>query len=495
MTAAEERSEDSIRFSLALTIGIMISALLVALGGIVTYYTYENQKKTALLNTEKIFQFSSIQTEEKLFTMIHSVESFVAVSSALKSIGRNNVENLSLLLPYFNQSFQSLPWMTSFYAGLDDGSFYMIQALRDNEFLREVYSAPEEAVYAVKTISASEGDGQGRMEFRFYDGSLVLLQRRIEPYDGYDPRQRNWYMDGIAGSETVITAPYIFFSSKQIGITVAHALDGGEGVVGADTVLTTLAHLLQKQKLTSSTRIVMMEKDGTFILSADSGDLEQLQNRQKTEKAVSLHIDEMTSHAVRSVYNQLVARGVEGGRMLQVDGRKWFGHSRQLSGAGESGIYLTIVSPFEELMVNARANRRRNLLIILSVMTAAVAFGLYLSRRIAGSLHDLSAQAESVRDFQLSSPVAVHSRINEVDHLADSMGVMQAAINRFVEIARALSAEKEMERVLEMIVGEAQSVADADGGAIGLVSDDGRSFSYLLVRNRVTGVHLGGVGE
>ncbi|MBW1635373.1 MAG: GAF domain-containing protein, partial [Deltaproteobacteria bacterium] len=494
MTPARKRSKNSIRFSLALTIGIMISTLLVSLGGIVTYYTYENQKKTALLNTEKIFQSSSIQTEEKLFTMIHSVESFVAVSSALKSIGRNNVENMSLLLPYFNQSFQSLPWMTSFYAGFDDGSFYMIQALRDSESLREVYSAPKEAAYAVKTISAAEG-GQARMEFHFYDTSMVLLQQRIEPYDGYDPRQRSWYMDGIAGSETTITAPYIFFSSRQIGITVAHALDGGEGVVGADTVLTTLAHLLQKQKLTPSTRIVMMEKDGTFILSADSSDLEQLQNRQKTEKTVSLHIDEMTSPAVRSVYNQLVARGVEGGRMLRVDGRKWFGHARQLSGVGKNGIYLTIVSPFEELMVNAQANRRRNLLIILSVMVIAVAFGLYLSRRIAGSLHDLSAQAESVRDFQLSSPVAVHSRINEVDHLADSMGVMQAAINRFVEIARALSAEKEMERVLEMIVGEAQSVADADGGAIGLVSDDGRSFSYMLIRNRVTGVHLGGVGE
>jgi len=494
MASTRKKSENSIRFSLALTIGIMISALLVALGGIVTYYTYENQKKTALLTTEKIFQSSSIQTEEKLFTMIHSVESFVAVSSALKGIGKNNIENLSLLLPYFKQSFQSLPWMTSFYAGLSDGAFYMIQAIRHNELLRKVYSAPAESAYAVKTISA-EAAGQVRMEFRFYDSDLTFLQRRTEPYDGYDPRQRNWYQDGIATGETVITSPYIFFSSRQIGITIAHTLDGGEGVVGADTVLTTLAQLLQKQKLTPSTRIVMMEKDGTFILSADPGDLAQLREKRKNGRAVSLHVGEMTSQAVRSVYEMLVARGLEGGRTLRVDGRKWFGHARQLSNVGKSPLYLTIISPFDELMVNARANRRRNLLIILSVMAVAVALGLYLSRRISGSLHDLSAQAESVRDFQLSSPVAVHSRISEVDHLAEGMGVMQAAINRFVEIARALSAEKDMGHVLEMIVSEAQSVTDADGGAIGLVSDDGKIFSYMLVRNRVTGVHFGGVGE
>jgi HD-GYP domain-containing protein (c-di-GMP phosphodiesterase class II) len=494
MVPAKKRSADATRFSLALTIGIMISSLLVALGGIVTYYTYENQKKTALLTTEKIFQASSIQTEEKLFTMIHSVESFVAVSSALKSIGRNNIENLSLLLPYFSQSFRSLPWMTSFYVGLRDGTFYMIQALRDDELLRQQYDAPGEAVFAVKTIT-TEDSGLKRMEFRFYDVDLTLLRQRMEPYDGYDPRKRSWYTDGMAAGEAVITSPYIFFSSRQIGITVAHALDGEEGVVGADTVLTTLVHLLQKQKLTPSTRIVMMEKDGTFILSADPHDLGQLLKKRETDRTVDLHVEELNSDAVLSVYKLQVAEGLEGGRIFRVDGRKWFGHARLLTDMGKSSIFLTIVSPFDELMVNARENRRRNLLIIFSVVMIAVAFGLYLSRRIAESLHDLSAQVESVRDFKLSSPVTVHSRISEVDHLADGVGVMQAAINRFVEIARALSAEKQMDRVLEMIVSEAQSVAGADGGAIGLVSDDGKSFSYVLARNSVTGVHLGGAGD
>ena len=494
MAAVKNRSKDNVHFSLALTIGIMISVLLVALGGIVTYYTYENQKKTALQTTEKIFQFSSSQTEDKLFSMIHSVESFVAVSSALKAVGGTDVENLSILLPYFNQSFISLPWMTSFYVGLSNGAFYMIQAIRDNALIRNVYSAPQDAAYAVKTVIPAE-DGEIRMQFWFYDGDLTLLDKRREKHDGYDPRQRNWYSEGISTKKTVITNPYIFFSSRQIGITVAHSLDGGGGVVGADTVLSTLSHLLQKQKLTPSTQIVMMEENGRFILSADQQDLDQLQQRSEIDRTSELHVNELTNVAVHGVYRELVAKGIEGGRVIRVNGDKWFGHARQLIRGKKGGIYLAIVSPFDELMTNARATRQRNLLIIFSVMTIAVGLGLYLSRLIAGSLHDLSVQAESVRDFELSKPFAVHSKISEVDDLADTMSVMQSAINRFVEIARALSAEKQMERVLEMIVSEAQSVTDADGGAIGLVSDDGKSFSYVLVRNKVTGVHLGGVGE
>lgn len=494
MAAEKKGLQNNVRFSLALTIGIMISLLLVALGGIVTYYTYENQKKTALQSTEKIFQFSSRQTEEKLFSMIHSVESFVAVSSALKGFGMSNVENLSILLPYFHQSFIALPWMTSFYVGLNDGAFYMIQAIRDNELIRNVYSAPKDAAYAVKTLLPGVG-GEIRMQFWFYDGDLALLDKRIENYDGYDPRKRSWYSDGIVAKKTVITAPYIFFSSRQIGITVAHSLDGGEGVVGADTVLTTISQLFEEQKLTPSTQIVMMEENGRFILSADLQDLDQLQQKREIDRTSELHVNDLNNQAVQGVYRELVAEGIEGGRVIRVDGEKWFGHARQLMGGKRSGIYLAIISPFNELMVNARATRLRNLLIILSFMAVAVGLGLYLSRRIAGSLHDLSAQAESVRDFQLSQPFAVHSKISEVDDLADTMTVMQSAINRFVEIARALSAEKQMEKVLEMIVNEAQSVTDADGGAIGLVSDDGKTFSYVLVRNKVTGVHFGGVGE
>jgi len=494
MAAAETRVKHKIHFSLALTIGIMISSLLVILGIGITYYTYENQKRTALETTEKIFEFSSRQTGDKLFSMIHSVESFVAVSSALDSIGGGEMENLSLLLPYFNQSFTTLPWMTSFYVGYNDGAFYMIQAIKNNELIRNAFSAPEKAAYAVKIIVPAS-DRKFRMKFQFYGSDLHLLEKRTEDYDGYDPRGRGWYSDGISSEEPVITSPYTFFSSRQIGITVAHALTGKRGVVGADMVLAAISQLLQKQKLTPSTQIVIVGEEGRVFLSAEQSDLLQIRNLKKSSEAAELYVKELENQAPYHVYQELVAKGVEGGKIVGVNGRKWFGHARQLVAAKQSGIYLVITSPLSELMVNARATRQRNLLIILSVVVVAIGLGLYLSNRIAVSLCDLAVQAESVRDFQLSRPFGVHSRISEVDGLADTMMMMQSAINRFVEIARALSAEKQMERVLEMIVSEVQSVSNADGGAIGLVSDDGKNFTYVLVRNKVTEVHFGGISK
>jgi len=397
---------------------------------------------------------------------------------------------MSILLPYFMQSFITIPWMESFYIGYNDGSFYMVQAIRGNKKIQQATSAPDQAAYTMKTIPPGMGNNK-QVQFSFFDSELTLLETRKEDFDGYDPRKREWYKAAISKNRIEITKPYLFFTTQQIGVTMAHSLRQGTGVVGADSVLTAIAGLLRKHKITPSTQIVLLDSRGQLILSADDADLTRLQESRKSDQDGMLHVQDLENQAASLLYKKSIAENQEGGHVVEIGDEKWFGHVRQMGGENNSGICIVIGAPFEELMVNAQTTRQRNFLIMFSVMVAALGFGIYFSRRIAEPLHDLSIQAENVRNFKLTTPLTIKSRICEVDDLAASMTVMQKAINRFVEIARALSAEKRMDKVLEMIVQEAQSVAGADGGGIGLVSDDGKSFSYVLIHNTKSGVHLG----
>jgi HD-GYP domain-containing protein (c-di-GMP phosphodiesterase class II) len=488
-TIKKDKSNKIFRCNLALIIGFIISCLIIALGIAITFYTYGNQKQTALKTTETIFELSSIQTEEELSGLIHSVESFVTMSSALQTLGAGGEDRMNILLPYFKQSFVAIPWMESFYVGYSDGSFYMIQAVRDNELIRQATFAPDQTAYSVKMIIPF-GGGEHQIQRSYYDSELTLLETRKEEFDGYDPRERDWYVNAIAEGNVIITDPYLFYTTQRIGFTMAHPLSQGAGVAGADSVLVSITRHLQKQKLTPSTEIVLLDAEGMVIFSVTEGDVIQLQELRRTDSTGTLHAKDLGSQIASTLYQKSIAKGLEGGMIVEADGKKWFGHTRKLVTGSENGMYLVIGAPLEELMVNAKATRQQNLLIMLLGMVVAVLLGLYFSRRIAAPLHDLSVQAESVRNFKLTTPFNVQSRVCEVGQLADSMTVMQSAINRFVEIARALSAEKQMDTVLEMVVSEAQSVTGADGGAIGLVSDDGKSFSYVLVRNTESGVHL-----
>ncbi len=489
-TYAGETLKKPFRCNLSLLIGLIFSALLVSLGLVVTLYSYETQKKATLESTETIFELSSIQIEEKLSGLINSVKSFVSMSSVLNSLEGGEVEKMSVLLPYFNQSFITIPWMESIYVGYGDGSFYMIQSLRDKEQIRQATSAPALAAYSMKTIPPAS-DRNRKVQFSYFDSELTLLGTREEDFRGFDPREREWYKSSISNSNVVITEPYIFFTTRELGVTTSRSLLQGAGVVGADSVLSDLGVLLQEQKITQSTQIVLLDINGRVILSADEADLMKIQESGTSDHGGSLHVKDLDNKAINILYEKSIAAQFTGGHVVEVDGEKWFGHIRQVADDGSRGIYIAIGAPFDELMKNIQATRKRNFLITFLVVLVALALGIYFSRRIAEPLRVLSFQAENIRNFKLDAPLSIQSRICEVDQLASSMTVMQKAIKRFVEIARALSAEKQMGKVLDMIVKEAQSITGADGGGIGLVSDDGKSFSYVLVCNSKSAVCFG----
>lgn len=481
------QSRNLLRWNLALIIGAIISGLIIALGMVITYFTYENQKKTALTNTGIIFEFSSKQIEGELFALLDSIEHFVVVSSALESLGGGDKNTRGVLLPYLKKSFSTLPWMQAFFVGYEDGSFFMIQDLRGNDAVRVAVHAPDSASFSVKEVPPRD-DVSRSIVFTYYDNDLQVIETGNFASDDYDPRTREWYKNTIQTDTVSISDPYLFFTSREVGITTAHSLDGHSGVVGADAVLLSIARNIADQKLSPSTEIALVDKDGLLFFSASEADVKQLQDSQMQVGGQTLYTKDLSSQVLNTLYQESVAKNIEGGFLVEVEGEYWFGNARHLVDENENGMYLLIGAPIEELVQDARLTRRRNLYAMGLAMTMALIIGLYFSRRVAVSLHRLSEQALRIREFKLSTPLNVDSRIAEVSELADSMTVMQSAINRFVAIARALSAERNMGTVLEMVVREAQSVTAADGGGIGLVSDDGKSFRYVQVRNKVSGV-------
>lgn len=479
-------------FSLRLIMSALITLLLLGLGLGIISYTYFQARKNALILTENMFEMNAQQIEEKLAFTIDAVTSFVAVSSTLKSFGAQEMEGLKSFLPYFRQSFASIPWMSAVYVGYGNGDFYMIQALRDNGHDREILSAPEQAVYMEKRI-VHGAQGQILEDYLFHDANLGLVAERRVEFDGYDPRRCGWYKDATGSQEAVVTKPYVFFTTRQIGVSIANRLADGNGVVGAEAILEEFKVLLQGHRLTPHSEIAMVDRNGTIILSSNDEVLRRQQVAQQANQQ-DVKVEDPGELSILQALFQRVREAESGSVVLNVAGTQWFGHVQPLLGRKYQEFFLLTASPMDELTVDARAVRQQNMLILTLAMAIAIGVGLLFARRLTVSLQNLSKQAEGIRDFRLSDPLIVPSVIREVRSLAADMSAMQSAINRFMEIARALSAEKKMEQVLEMIVTEAQSVTSADGGGIGLVSDDGKSYQYVLVRNTRSGVHRGGMG-
>ncbi|MGE4555880.1 MAG: HD domain-containing phosphohydrolase [Desulfovibrionaceae bacterium] len=83
----------------------------------------------------------------------------------------------------------------------------------------------------------------------------------------------------------------------------------------------------------------------------------------------------------------------------------------------------------------------------------------------------------------------LQSVVNEVKFYA---GAQLKHIEKLAEIGLALSGEKNVDRLLEMIVNEARDLTFADGGTLYIVDDSGRRLDFVILQNDTMKTRMGG---
>lgn len=70
----------------------------------------------------------------------------------------------------------------------------------------------------------------------------------------------------------------------------------------------------------------------------------------------------------------------------------------------------------------------------------------------------------------------------------------QDHIKNLTQIGIALSAEKNIDHLLEMILDEARRFTNADGGTLYIMSDDETELLFAIIHNESLSIHMGGTG-
>lgn len=68
-------------------------------------------------------------------------------------------------------------------------------------------------------------------------------------------------------------------------------------------------------------------------------------------------------------------------------------------------------------------------------------------------------------------------------------------LRRLTQIGVALSAEKDINRLLEKILTEARTITNADGGTLYMMSDNAKELHFAIVQNESLGLSMGGTGD
>jgi HD-GYP domain-containing protein (c-di-GMP phosphodiesterase class II) len=485
------RANRAKRYPLHLTIAFAFTALLLVIGLTLISFNYLETRKIALLGADDLLERTSLHLQTSIAELYVPAQNLVDVLSKALTAEQTELEDRLTRMPLLAEPMLRNPTISAVFVGYENGDFFLVTSASGRGRDRQLADVPPETAFIAQSIDDARG-GAANYELYFFDEDLDLVGRGEMDRDDYDPRQREWYKAAIETDQLAPSAFYLFFTTRQVGISMARRLPDGGGVVGADLALGDLEDGLARLRVTPSSRLAILDGQGAVIALSDPEEGMFRVDQGEAELVAMPRLSDLED----PVYHRLgqeVEAGIGAGRHeFEISGETWLASLSPLPTRSGEGVSLAVLIPRDELLADVIRVRNQSTLMSIGLLLAAVALVIGVSRHIARSLKALAREAEDVREFKLDTPITVRSRIQEVDDLAATMGMMKSSIQQFLHISQALSAEKDYRRLLEMILAEARNVAKAEGGAILLETEDEKALEIAILENEITGADYGG---
>lgn len=463
-------------FTLHITVGSIFSILVVVFGALLISYSYEKNKSNALVSAGELFAQVTKSTVNFVDQLYAPVETVVDLTVELEAADAETLEERLILLDYFVELLRKNSQIASIYIGYLDGDFFLVRSTQDNPEIRKTFAAPGNTEFIVQSIERSENQSPIYRTL-YYDDKLGPLGEERGFISGYDPRLRGWFQAALNKDERITTDFYTFFTTREVGNTVARRLPSKRGVVGADLTVRSVSDRLKSQTLTASTEIIVFDVKGTLLAYPEWQRLQATPAVQARGRAVSAaNISELGHPVVDLMFHDFSGGARDANLNLEHRGRKWlasitpflFGHART--------VYLSIIVPEDELLEELERVRRQSVFFSVIVLLGAIVVVWVSSRRVTAPVQLLARDAEAVGHLKFSPAKVVHSKIKEVDELAVAMQRMKSALRRYMRISRTISTTKDVNDLLDHTLDEFKDAASADKGVILLVSADGKTL-------------------
>jgi len=367
-------------------------------------------------------------------------------------------------LPVLVETLRSNRTLSAVYAGYPNGDFFLLRRVESN-MQAGGRQLPRGTAFLVQSIEHLDGISvQGR--WLAYDNQGKALGEVAVSDYRFDPRARPWYQLAVAASDVVLTEPYVFFTNKDIGVTMARRNAAGV-VVGLDASLRDLAGEVNDLRLTPGTEIALVGEGDKVIAYTDL-------RRIVSEGPDGLHLATLSDLGV-PVLEAAQNMGGEARtpRLLEHSGQDWYVLNLPLRKVGNNPGSILIAMPAKELLAGVRDTLRDQARLIFALAALLLLIGWALGQRLGQPLKSLRDQVEQLAGFDFSTPIGVRSRIREVNDLSKMTARMAKAIARFQTITLTLSQETRLERMLDVVLEQLVAIAGGQGGAVYLYDEDG----------------------
>ncbi|HWA49314.1 MAG TPA: cache domain-containing protein, partial [Dongiaceae bacterium] len=461
------------RLPFQLVAAIWIGFLLCVITATLTLESYRGALRLLRATAAESTRYVGESLSEKVGRILAPAENALNLLAASNLSEAGDTGMRLRELPDFLRLLTSNTGFDAAYIGYVNGEFLLIRPLRTEEDHGR-YAAPKAAALLVQSISRDEL-GAGHGQYRFYGADGTLLRARAEPGYNFDPRERPWFQAAQDANRTILTDPYVYFTTNTLGVTMARPVRDGGPVIGIDLMLQSIAAELTPLRITPATEIAVIDRFGRVIGYPDSGRL-IVNNPDGSPRLAGIQELGVPALAQAALLTTDDRRQAE----TTIDGRGWQLLRADIRGLNEQPLGVLIAVPNDELFADAYALLGRQLIMAGIILVAALGLGFWASGLLARPLRDLARKTRNIAAFDFTGDMKVPTRIAEIGRLGGALQSMQETIRRFLDIGHAMSTETDLRRLLARVLRETMKLVDGDGGVLYLRSADGKSLEPEL---------------
>jgi signal transduction histidine kinase len=392
---------------------------------IITSSSYLTSERVLLNHAKSIMANITDLTMEQSHNYLALAQGATHLTKRLISnnVVRSDLASLDHLERYFFDQLALYPHFAGIYYGTPNGDFFYVN--------RSDAKCPNG--FRTKIILNKE-DGR-HVELVWRDASLKEIGREIDPADAFDPRVRPWYQKASREDGIVWTDPYIFFTSKKPGITIAGPAKtpAGQlkGIVGVDIEIDQLSFFIGKLKIGKRGMAFMFNNNGDMVAFPD---LEKI----ITDDTRLAKIDQISDERTQKAFLAATWSYSENKRLI-VDKPQFVKFTYQ------DDTYHAMFSPFiddqwpwiigvfipeDDYLGAIKENRRLNMLITVGISILATILALLFSRTIIRPIGNLEKEARAVEKFDMLTHYNTQSVYTEIQVTSDAFNRMKNSLNK-----------------------------------------------------------------
>ena len=366
--------ESSSRFPLQVTINALFITLSIFLGTLLSIQNYNKASDILLTSAHQVYN----QLTDELILDIKGT--YAPLLGVLRMIAISPVTSATSLeqrldhLQAFSIVLENHPAAANLQIAYANGDYFIVRHLGSKQ-LKLTFKAPASAVFMADNIEMNK---LGRRELTrlFFNKQLDIIAREPAIDTEYDPRLRTWYIQ--AGTEPTATKPYLFYFSRQVGITAKIKASQPGVVIATDITLDNLTDTINKYQITPNSEAVLINTQGQAFAYKTP---ERIIIKSDDDQLKLANLDQLGSNVLNHLSKNI--KTVEQDLNFTFGGEQWTGSARIVAKPGGVDLFALIVSPVDELLSEAADIRTQSFLATIAIVLLFIPLIWFISKRVS----------------------------------------------------------------------------------------------------------------